>query len=142
MNEPLVINAQLTIPADELRFSFARSAGPGGQNVNKVNTKAVLRWAIGASAAIPAAVRERFVARFGNRVTSSGDVLIASDQHRHRARNIAECRERLRAMLLAVAAPPRRRRPTRPPRGANEARLKNKRQQAQKKRDRRRPLDD
>ena len=142
MHEPLLINDQILIPGGELQFSFARSAGPGGQNVNKLNTKAILRWDVTNSRALPAAVRERFVARYANRITTAGELVIAADKYRLRARNISECRERLRAMLLSVATAPRRRRATRVPRGAKEARLKSKRQQSQKKQQRRRPQDD
>ncbi|MEM1303634.1 MAG: alternative ribosome rescue aminoacyl-tRNA hydrolase ArfB [Planctomycetota bacterium] len=142
MNEPLVVTPDLTIPAGELRFSFARSAGPGGQNVNKVNTKAVLRWRPAESVDLPPAIRTRFLARYGKRLTVRGELVLASDSHRQRLRNVVACRERLRAMLLSVVAPPRRRRPTKPPRAANEARLKRKRQVAQKKQRRRSGFDE
>ncbi|MEO0530636.1 MAG: alternative ribosome rescue aminoacyl-tRNA hydrolase ArfB [Planctomycetota bacterium] len=143
MQRDLVINDWLTIPRNELQFSFARSAGPGGQNVNKLNTKAVLRWRPSESAVISPAVLSRLRARNANRLTNEGDLVIASDTHREQGRNVGECLSRLRAIVTAALTPPKRRRPTRPTRASNERRLKQKRQAAAKKANRRRrPEDD
>jgi ribosome-associated protein len=129
----LVVNSRIQIPRQEFHFTFVRSSGPGGQNVNKVNTKAVLRWAIGSSQDLPEDVRQRFLKRFRNRVTSTGDVVISSQQFRNQARNVADCLARLREMLASVAVPPVRRRRTKPSRGSVERRLKNKHAQSKKK---------
>jgi ribosome-associated protein len=137
MSRSLPVNAHLTIPAGELAQSFARSAGPGGQNVNKVNTKAVLKWQVVASPSLPEDVRRRFLQRYGNRVNSGGELVLACDEHREQARNLAACREKLRAMILSVFAPPRRRIKTRPTRAAVERRIKSKQRQSEKKRGRR-----
>ena len=118
MARALIVNAAMTIPAAEFAVSYARSAGPGGQNVNKVNSKAILRWRIVDSPSLPAAVRERFLAHFGNRVTNDGEIVIAADEHREQPRNLTACYDRLRAMILSVAKPPTRRVKTRPSRGA------------------------
>jgi ribosome-associated protein len=123
----------------ELRFSYARSSGPGGQNVNKVESKAVLRWDVARSKAIPADVRARFSARFARRITGGGEFVLASQRYRDRERNVADCVAKLQAMLAEVAAPPKPRRPTRPGRGARERRLESKRVQARKKAQRRTP---
>ena len=141
MARSLPIDAQITIAADELATSFARSAGPGGQNVNKLNTKAVLRWRVASSESVPPAVRARFLARYGNRVNREGELVLSSDQYREQGRNLEACRERLRAMVLAVATPPRRRIKTRPSRAAVERRIEAKQRQAEKKRNRRRGFD-
>jgi ribosome-associated protein len=121
----------------ELRFSYARSSGPGGQNVNKVESKAVLRWGVARSHAIPADVRARFLERFAKRITSEGELVLASQRYRDRERNVADCVAKLQAMLAEVAAPPKPRRPTRPGRGARERRLEDKRRAARKKAQRR-----
>jgi ribosome-associated protein len=130
------------IPEGELEFSFARSSGPGGQNVNKTETKATLRWAVARSSALPEAVRARFLRTFATRITSDGVLLLSSQRHRERARNIEECRAKLAEMLRAVAAPRRKRRPTRPGRGAVEARLEAKKRRGRAKRERRAPRED
>ena len=129
-------------PRSEIEFSFARSSGPGGQNVNKVNTKAVLRWRPAESAALPPAVRERLLKRHSGRLSNDGSLVIASDTHREQGRNIGECLQRLRLMVAAAATAPKTRRATKPSRGSKERRLKSKRLNAAKKANRRsRPED-
>lgn len=129
----------LRIPASELRFSFARSSGPGGQNVNKLETKAVLHWDVAHSRALPEDVRARFLARYRRRIGAGGVLVLASQRHRSRERNVEDCVDRLEALLAAVAEPPKPRRPTRPGRAARERRLGEKRARARKKSERRLP---
>ncbi|HJT33398.1 MAG TPA: alternative ribosome rescue aminoacyl-tRNA hydrolase ArfB [Pirellulales bacterium] len=133
----LIVNSRLRIPLAEFEFRFARSSGPGGQNVNKVNSKALLRWPVLTSASLPDAVRQRFRERFGNRITVDGDLLIASQRYRDQARNVDDCLEKLRVMLASAAAPPTRRKRTRPSRASIERRLGAKRRQSEKKQGRR-----
>ncbi len=137
MARALVVNDAITIPAAELKVSFARSAGPGGQNVNKVNTKAMLRWAARESATLPPAVKTRLLARYGNRINNEGELVLTSDEHREQARNLHACREKLRAMILSVLKPPRRRVKTKPTRASVERRIVSKQRQGEKKRSRR-----
>ena len=110
-----------------------RSAGPGGQNVNKVSTKAVLRWQVVATPSLPEAVRRRFLERYANRINGEGELVIAADEHREQSRNLAACYERLRQMILAVLHPPRRRVKTRPSRAAVERRIESKQRSSEKK---------
>jgi ribosome-associated protein len=133
MSRPLVINSQIVIPASELMVSFARSAGPGGQNVNKVNSKAVLRWNVQATNSLRPEVKARFAASFATRITQSGEIVIASDKYRDQARNIADCYEKLRQLIQASLVTPKKRRRTRPSRSSVEDRLANKRQRSQQK---------
>jgi ribosome-associated protein len=135
----LVVNSRLRIPLRELRFTFVRSSGPGGQHVNKASTKAVLRWSIATSPSLPESVRERFMERYRRRLTADGDVVISSQRFRDRGRNVADCIEKLRRMLEEVATPPRRRKPTRPSRAAVDRRLKTKKLRSRRKELRRRP---
>jgi ribosome-associated protein len=135
----LIVSPGLQIPLSEIEFSFARSSGPGGQNVNKVNSKAWLRWPVLASPSLPPAVRERFLAKYGSRVTADGDLLLASQRHRDQGRNVADCLEKLRAMLFEAARPPVRRKKTKPSRGSITRRLEGKRQKSRKKQGRRSP---
>ena len=125
------------LPLRELRFGFARSSGPGGQNVNKVESKAVLRWDVGTSRALPAAVLARFRARFARRIHSDGVFALSSQRHRARERNVADCLAKLAAMLAEVASPPRKRKATRPGRAARERRLAEKRAVGRRKAERR-----
>lgn len=135
----LQINDRIEIPKAELQFSFAKSPGPGGQNVNKLNTKAILRWRIRESQAISAAQKARFYQRFGGRVTQDGEVLIVSHEARTQAGNQAACLDRLKAMLLQILTPPKPRKATRPTAGSRRRRLDNKRKTSDKKRSRTRP---
>ena len=133
----LVVNSRLKIPLREFRFSFTRSSGPGGQNVNKVNTKATLRWSLRATPSRPQAVRRRLLAKYGRRVNAQGELVISSQRFRDAGRNVADCLEKLRKMLAEAAVAPRARRPTRPTAASVRRRLDQKRKHSQKKRLRR-----
>ena len=138
----LVVNSRIRIPDSELEWSFVRSSGPGGQNVNKVSSKAVLRWRAGASAALPADIRARFQQRYGNRLTTDGDLLLSSQRYRDQGRNIEDAKQKLIAMLEGVSIAPKKRRPTKPSKGAVARRLESKQAVSKKKQMRRRPGDD
>jgi ribosome-associated protein len=138
----LVVNSRIRIPDEELQFTFVRSSGPGGQNVNKVASKASLRWNVAASAALVEDVRARFLTRYASRVTAAGDVIVTSQRYRDQGRNAADALAKLRAMIAAVARPPKPRKPTRPTRAAAARRLETKRAHAKKKRRRRAALEE
>jgi len=133
----LNVNARIQIPLEEFEFTFARSSGPGGQNVNKVSSKAVLRWAVLTSPSLPDDVRRRLVGRCRRQITTSGDILITSQRFRDAPRNTADCLEKLRLLLVEAATPPTRRKPTKPSRGSVRRRLEAKRLQSRKKGQRR-----
>lgn len=133
MARPLVVNSRLQIPSKEITLSFARSAGPGGQNVNKVSSKAVLRWNVAASNSLPDDVKTRFLENFRTRITNQGEIVLSSDRHRDQPRNITDCYEKLRQLILAVEFAPRVRKQTRPSRGAVQRRLQSKRHSSQRK---------
>jgi ribosome-associated protein len=132
-----IVTPTLQIPLREFEFTFSRSSGPGGQNVNKVNTKALLRWPIVASPTLPEPVRRRLMAKYGRRITAEGELLLVSQRFRDAGRNAADCLEKLRQMLLEAAHPARPRKPTRPTRSSVRRRIEGKRHQADKKRQRR-----
>jgi ribosome-associated protein len=133
----LFVPPNIRIADDELKFTFVRSSGPGGQNVNKVNSKAVLRWNALASTGLPDAVRQRFITRFGGRLTEHGDLVHPSQRYRDQKRNEDDCLEKLETMLATVAHPPKRRRKTKPTRASVERRKEQKRETAHKKQQRR-----
>jgi len=136
----LVINRHLSIPLQEFDFSFSRSSGPGGQNVNKVNTKATLRWAVAGTASLPEGIKERFLAKYKRRITNEGELVMQSQRFRDQGRNVADCLNKLREMVLEVATAPRHRRPTKPSKASKERRLVSKREKSQKKQQRRKPF--
>ncbi|MBM4377424.1 MAG: aminoacyl-tRNA hydrolase [Deltaproteobacteria bacterium] len=133
---PLSISSTLAISDDELDFQFARSSGPGGQNVNKVSTKAILRWNATTSPSLSAAVRARFLARYASRILSDGSIQIARDESRSQLRNRAACLDELASMIAAVLVAPKKRKATRPTRGATERRLAEKKRRSDTKRTR------
>jgi ribosome-associated protein len=132
----LIINRRIRIPFRELEFSFARSSGPGGQNVNKVNSKVILRWNVSHSITLPSSVRDRFIQKYGTKLTTRGDLVLSSDRFRTQQRNREECLRRLKEMLLAVALPPKKRKKTRPSKAAKQRRIDAKKRQGEKKRTR------
>lgn len=131
-------DGRLAARADDLRFSFVRSSGPGGQNVNKTATKAELRWRL-ADSPTPEDVRRRFVASFRTRINGDGELVLTSQRFRSQERNAADCLAKLREMLAAAATPPKRRRPTRPTKASKQRRLDSKRRQSEAKTRRRSP---
>lgn len=135
--ELLFINNEISIPLSEFEFSHARSSGPGGQNVNKVNTKVTLRWPVTDTESLPEDVRGRFCKRYANRITTEGVFVLASQASRNQHRNYADCLNRLATMILEVVPPPKVRKRKRPTRGMIERRLKQKKQRSERKQNRR-----
>jgi len=133
----LRVRPGLTIPAAELSVETARSGGPGGQNVNKVETKVRLRFDVAGSRALAPAARERLLERLASRLTRSGELVVEASRHREQARNEADARERLAALLAAALAPRRKRKKTRPTRASRERRLEAKRKRGSLKSERR-----
>ena len=136
---PLVVTDQITIARAEFRLTFVRSSGPGGQNVNKTSTKVVLRWNVTESESLSAAVRRRFLARYRRRMTERGELVLTSERYRQRGRNIEDALQKVRALILAVAQPPKVRKKKRLSKGSKEARLRDKRAVSDKKRSRQPP---
>jgi ribosome-associated protein len=126
----------IVIPMSEVEFSYARSGGPGGQNVNKTETKAVLRWNLERAAWIAPDVKERFRETFGSRLTSDGDVVIHSDETRNRSINEKACLQKLTEMLRRVWFAPKKRVATRPTRSSQRRRVESKRLRSEVKKNR------
>ena len=119
-----------------LRFSFSRSGGPGGQNVNKVATRAELRIAVRDLPISPRAA-ERLRALAGRRVTAEDELILVAESERSQIRNRQECLDRLREMLIQAIPEPKVRRKTKPTRGSKERRLAEKKGRGEVKRLRR-----
>ncbi len=135
----LTINDQISIRVAELHFSYARSPGPGGQHVNKVNSKAILKWPVETTAALPDEVKQRFINRYARRITKEGVVVIQSHRYRDQGRNVADCLHKLREMILSVVNQPKPRKPTKVTQAAKRRRLDSKKRLSDKKKSRRPP---
>lgn len=133
MSAAIFVNHQITIEADELSVQFVRSPGPGGQNVNKVNSKAIVHWNIGANQVLPAEVAARIRAQAGNRINNDGCLVVSSHQSRNQSENLAFCHAKIRQIVLQALVPPKVRKPTQVSRGAKQRRLTAKRQVSEKK---------
>lgn len=138
----LVVNSRLQIPHEEFEFTFARSSGPGGQNVNKVNSKATLRWSPRKNISLPPEVIDRFMARYRSRLTTEEELLITSQRYRDQGRNIEDCLEKLRLMVAEVAEAPKVRKARKVSKAAKRRRLESKRHQSAKKQGRSNPRGD
>jgi ribosome-associated protein len=134
----LTVTQEIQIPEHELRFTFARSSGPGGQNVNKVNSKAVLHWDVAGNKSLPETVRIRFMNRHASKINADGVLVLASDRFRHQPGNIQDCLEKLRRLVLEVATPPKIRKATKPKYAAKKRRLESKTKKGETKKNRRR----
>ena len=127
----VALAAGVGAPADTLRMQFSRSSGPGGQNVNKVNTKAELWIAVASLRGLDDAALERLRGLAGARLTAAGDIHLVSDTHRSQSKNRREVLQRLGELLTAARRKPLVRRPTRPSSSARRRRLESKRRRSQ-----------
>lgn len=137
--DDLRIGPRLTIPAEELRLAFSRSSGPGGQNVNKVASRVEVRWSPGDSRAVRQDDRDWLLQRLASRLSLDGELIVTSERHRTQGRNRTDALDKLAVLVREALQRPKRRRATRPSRGAVQRRLDSKKQRAEIKRHRRAP---
>jgi len=121
---------------EQLRFGFSRSSGPGGQNVNKVNTKTELRVSVSALHGMNDRALARLRDLAGRKLTAEGDILLTADTERTQESNRRACLEKLRGMILKALVEPKVRRKSKPTRAAKAKRVEAKRRQGEKKRGR------
>ena len=139
--QDIVVTPRVTIPAGELAIAFARSGGPGGQNVNKVASKVELRWNPVTSAALSSDDRSWLLERLRSRLTSDGTLIVTSTATRDQLKNRADATSKLALIVRAALDRPKPRRTTKPSRAARGRRVADKRHHAEIKRNRGAPRD-
>lgn len=130
----LVLAEGWVIPSTDLQFRQSRSSGPGGQNVNKVSTKAELRFFLLESTALTEAQKRRLRLAYPSYVTTRGEFLVVSERTRSLPQNQQDALDKLATMLRAIRRPPKARVATKPSRASKAKRMDGKRRQGEKKR--------
>jgi len=121
------------IPEAELQFRTSRASGPGGQHVNKASTKVEVLWDIGGTATLSEHEKVRIIEQLGRRVDAQGVLHVTADSSRSQSRNREMAIERLQRLVFDALRPPKPRTKTQVPRHSREARLEDKKKQAEKK---------
>lgn len=117
---------KIQIPFSELEFTYARSRGPGGQNVNKTNSAAILRWNLLDSNSLTQQTKDRLFAKLKDKLTENGDLIIRSDMFRDQDQNRSECIHRLNSILSKALVVAKKRIPTKPSKSAQRKRVESK----------------
>jgi ribosome-associated protein len=134
--QDLVVTPHVTIPAHELSIAFARAGGPGGQNVNKVASKAELRWSLATSSAISPDDRAYLLQRLRSRLTNDGELIVTSTLTRDQLKNRDDATRKLILIVRTALDRPKPRKATREPRAAKRRRVAAKRAHGERKRTR------
>ncbi|WP_374030143.1 alternative ribosome rescue aminoacyl-tRNA hydrolase ArfB [Bdellovibrio bacteriovorus] len=119
------------IPFAEMDFTYARSRGPGGQNVNRTNSAAILRWNLWQSQVLSSEVKEKLALKLHGKLTEEGDLIIRSDVHRDQDQNRSECIRRLHETLRKALFVPKKRVATKPTKSSVRKRLESKKQHSE-----------
>lgn len=142
MSSPLVISPRITLPGSDLEWTAVRSSGPGGQNVNKVASKIELSFDFESTVALADPVKERLRKLAKGSLDAEGRIFIKSERTRDQAKNLADAREKLKALVLKALVVPKTRKATKPSRAQKAKRLASKKKVGAKKAARRKPTRD
>lgn len=137
--ETIKLGSTLTLPLSELDFSFTRSGGPGGQHVNRNETKVELRWDLANSATLNDAQRQLIEEHLPQYITKEGILRLTANETRSQHRNRQAVMQRLQNLVTQALRPRRKRRPTKPSAAVRARRLEQKRRRSEKKKLRRKP---
>lgn len=139
--QDIVVTPRLTIPAGELEIAFARSGGPGGQNVNKVSSKVDLRWNPATSTALTDEDRALLLEKLATRLTNDGTLIVTSTLTRDQIKNRDDAASKLALIVRTALHRDKPRKATKPSKGAKRRRVADKRHKAEIKKNRRGSID-
>jgi ribosome-associated protein len=134
--------SDFVIPPSELEVRATRSSGAGGQHVNKTSSRIEITWNVKESKAISEEQREILLDRLGSRLSADGSIRVVSSETRSQLRNRERAEARLAQLIRNALTIPKKRKPTRRPRSADEARLASKKLHSKKKLERKRDISD
>ena len=133
------VNRHVSIPHDEISFTFMPSGGPGGQHANRSSTKVVLEWNVESSRALGPRQKQKVQSALRSRIDASGVIRLSSDRHRSQMRNREDVVKRLADLVARSLRPVKHRTPTKPTASSRDRRIREKKHRGDIKRGRRRP---